>query len=121
VAARKATAQRKSSLLIDVARALSVGRDRAAGAADVVINNGLDCSNPGNVINDYTYEDDDVYVRSAGCPPFGAINPDDPRPSPGARQERQCIKQPHISCLRASHSRENAGLGKLLATAFDVG
>jgi len=55
-----------------------------AHAADIVINNGLDCSNPGNVIDDDTYEYDTVYVRNAGCPPFGAMNPDDPCPSPGA-------------------------------------
>ena len=53
----------------------------AAGAADILINNGLDCSNPGNVIDHDTYQSDDVYVRNVGC---GTPNPGSPCPSPGA-------------------------------------
>jgi hypothetical protein len=56
----------------------------AANAADVLINNGLDCSNPGNVIDDDTYQDDTVYVRNVGC---GTPNPDSSCPSPGAATE----------------------------------
>ena len=55
-----------------------------AGAADVVVNNGLDCSNPGNVIEDATYQSDRVFVRNVGC---GTPDPGSPCPSPGAATE----------------------------------
>ena len=56
----------------------------AAGAADVLINNGLDCSNPGNVIDHATYQSDYVYVRNAGC---GTPDPGSPCASPGDATE----------------------------------
>ena len=44
--------------------ALLLALPGAAYAEDVLINNGLDCSNPGNVIDDYTYASDSVHVRN---------------------------------------------------------
>jgi hypothetical protein len=55
-----------------------------AGAAVVLINNGLDCSHPGNVIDDATYRGDDVVVRNVGC---GTPDPGSPCPSPGGATE----------------------------------
>lgn len=55
-----------------------------AGAAVVLINNGLDCSNPGNVIDHATYQSDDVVVRNVGC---GTPDPGSPCPSPGEATE----------------------------------
>ena len=60
----------------------------AAGAADVLINNGLDCSNPGNVIDHVTYQSDDVYVRNVGC---GTPDPGSDCPLPGDATE-VCIE-----------------------------
>jgi hypothetical protein len=60
-----------------------------ARAAGIVINNGLDCSNPANVIGDATYQGALLYVRNVGCPPgWPAVgNPWDGCPSPGAPTE----------------------------------
>ena len=57
----------------------------AASAEYIVINNGLDCSNPGNVIDQDTYQGDTLYVRNVGCPPGWPEvgNPFDDCPSPG--------------------------------------
>jgi hypothetical protein len=59
-----------------------------ASAADIVINNGLAPPNSENVIDDGTYSDDYVYVRSVGCPPgWPAVGGLDSCPSPGAPTE----------------------------------
>lgn len=64
--------------------ALLVALSGEVRAADVVINNGLECSNPGNVIGDETDPGDVVHVRNVGCPPgWPAAFPDDPCPAPG--------------------------------------
>jgi hypothetical protein len=55
-----------------------------ASQADVLINNGLDCSNAGNVINDNIHPNDYVYVRNVGC---GMPIPWDPCASPGDATE----------------------------------
>jgi hypothetical protein len=47
--------------------ALVVALPGAAYAAVVVINNGLDCSSPGNVIDHDGYQSDNVYVQNVGC------------------------------------------------------
>lgn len=57
----------------------------AAYAANVLINNGLNCSNPGNVISDSTYQNDTVYVRNVGCGTPGS--PGALCPEPGAPTE----------------------------------
>jgi len=64
--------------------ALLVAVPGAAQAADIVINNGDDCSNSDNVINQNTYQNDTVWVRNGGC---GAPDPWSPCPSPGAATE----------------------------------
>jgi len=64
--------------------ALLVAVPGATQAADIVINNGLDCSNPGNVIDHTTHQNDTVYVRNVGC---GTPDPWGPCPSPGAATE----------------------------------
>jgi hypothetical protein len=48
--------------------------------AYTLINNGLDCSNPGNVIDTYLGEEQQVIVRNAGC---GTPDPGGACPSPG--------------------------------------
>jgi len=52
----------------------------SARAADILINNGLDCSDPGNVIDDSTHGSDHVYVRNVGC---GTPDPWSPCAAPG--------------------------------------
>jgi hypothetical protein len=64
--------------------ALLVALPVPAQAADILINNGLDCSISGNVIDDTTYQNDTVYVRDAGC---GTPDPWSPCSSPGAATE----------------------------------
>jgi len=64
-------------------------------SATILINNGLDCSNPANVVEDDTYlgDEDSVHVRNVGCPPgWPAGNPDDLCPSPGVATE-VCVEE----------------------------
>lgn len=41
----------------------------AGGAADVLINNGFDCSHPDNNVSAEMYADDTIYLRNGACPP----------------------------------------------------
>jgi len=67
---------------------VAVLANAAAANPDFVINNGDDCSNPDNVIDDLTFESQTVHVRNVGCPPgWPSGNPDDPCPSPGDATE----------------------------------
>jgi hypothetical protein len=60
----------------------------AAYAADFLINNGLDCSNPGNVIDHTTHQNNTVYVRNVGC---GTPYPYSPCPSPPGAATEVCV------------------------------
>jgi len=63
-----------------------------AGAADILINNGLAPPNPLNVIDaaDDYYSEHRVFVRNVGCPPGGS--PGDPCPSPGAPTDVELVE-----------------------------
>jgi hypothetical protein len=88
-----------------------------AEAADIVINNGLAPPNPVNVIDDHSYYSDDVYVRNAGCPPFGALNPWDPCPSPGVQTEVEVAEGGDLYYLSVWDSSIITGTG---GSVFDL-
>jgi hypothetical protein len=81
--------------------ALLVAVPGAARAADILINNGLDCSNPGNVIDHTTYQSDTVRVRNVGC---GTPDPWSPCPSPGAATEVCVVDGGSVDVLYAYDS-----------------
>lgn len=94
----------------------------SAQVTNILINNGLDCSNPDNVIDHGHYSDLDhfVYVRNDGCPPSGP--PDDPCPAPGDATQ-VCIESGgflnELQIYDSSGVTFNGGLSDFSVVAYD--